>query len=212
MDLAASRRIQARIETLRVLIVDDDYYMRKVVRAMLASIGIRTVHEASDGITGLDAICKYNPDIVIVDWEMPMIDGAQFVRMVRSPGEFPMPDVPIIMLTGHGDRWRVLEAARLGAHEYLLKPVSTKALHDRIIAILNNPRPSVRLDGYYGPAPRRLVVLGDERAGAASAGRAAAAAPVPAASSSSATAGRTPASEPTADRTDVRRRDIVFLN
>ena len=81
-----------------------------------------------------------------------MIDGAQFVRMVRSPGEFPMPDVPIIMLSGHGDRWRVVEAARIGAHEYLLKPVSTKALHDRIVAIIGRPRPTVKLDGYYGPA------------------------------------------------------------
>ena len=52
---------------------------------------------------------------------MPVIDGSQFVRMVRSPDEFPYPEVPIIMLSGHGDRWRVVEAADLGAHEYLLK-------------------------------------------------------------------------------------------
>jgi DNA-binding response OmpR family regulator len=81
--------------------------------------------------------------------------------MVRSPGTFPMPDVPIIMLSGHGDRWRVVEAARIGAHEYLLKPVSIQALHDRIIAIIGSPRPTVQLDSYYGPAPRRLVVLDD---------------------------------------------------
>ena len=94
---------------------------------------------------------------------MPMIDGAQFVRLVRSPGEFPMPDVPIIMLSGHGDRWRVVEAARMGAHEYLLKPVSTKSLLDRIIAVIGRPRPTVKLDGYYGPLPRRLVVMEDPK-------------------------------------------------
>ena len=98
-----------------------------------------------------------------------MIDGAQFVRMVRSPGEFPMPDVPIIMLSGHGDRWRVVEAARIGAHEYLLKPVSTKSLLDRIVAIIGRPRPTVKLDGYYGPLPRRLVVMEDPKADAADA-------------------------------------------
>jgi len=81
--------------------------------------------------------------------------------MVRSPGTFPVPDVPIIMLSGHGDRWRVVEAARIGAHEYLLKPVSIQALHDRIVAIISQPRPTVRLDGYYGPLPRRLVVIDD---------------------------------------------------
>jgi DNA-binding response OmpR family regulator len=162
MDSSLSKQIQTRIEGLRVLVVDDDYYMRKVVRTMLAAIGVRTVHEASDGETGLDAIKHHLPDLVIVDWEMPMIDGAQFIRMVRSPGDFPVPDVPIIILTGHGDRWRVVEAARVGAHEFLLKPVSTKALRDRIVSILGRPRPTVKLDGYYGPAPRKLVVLDDE--------------------------------------------------
>ena len=52
----------------------------------------------------------------------------------------------------------MVEAARIGAHEYLLKPVSTKALQDRIVAIIGRPRPTVTLEGYYGPLPRRLVV------------------------------------------------------
>jgi DNA-binding response OmpR family regulator len=159
MESIVNRYLQPRFEALKVLIVDDDPYMRKVVRTMLNALGVKTVYEASDGTSGLEAVRKLLPSLVIVDWEMPMIDGAQFVRMVRSPGDFPVPDVPIIMLSGHGDRWRVVEAARIGAHEYLLKPVSTKALCDRIIAILGRPRPTVKLDGYYGPAPRRLVVV-----------------------------------------------------
>jgi DNA-binding response OmpR family regulator len=165
MDSALNKLLQPRSEALRVLVVDDDQYMRKVVRTMLNAIGVKAVYEASDGASGLEAIRQHDPSLVIVDWEMPMIDGAQFVRMVRSPGEFPMPDVPIIMLSGHGDRWRVVEAARIGAHEYLLKPVSTKSLLDRIVAIIGKPRPTVKLDGYYGPLPRRLVVMEDPSGG-----------------------------------------------
>ena len=161
MNSTLSRQLQAQIAALKVLVVDDDHHMRKVVRTILTAIGVKTVYEAGDGTTGLEAVRKNNPDLVIVDWEMPNIDGAQFVRMVRSPGTFPMPDVPIIMLSGHSDRWRVVEAARIGAHEYLLKPVSIQALHDRIVAIIGQPRPTVQLDGYYGPLPRRLVVLDD---------------------------------------------------
>src|SRR5689334_4107286 len=156
MNSALTKLLQPQIAALRVLVVDDDHHMRKVVRTMLAAIGVTKVFEAGDGAAGLDAICKNNPDLVIVDWEMPNIDGAQFVRMVRSPGTFPVPDVPIIMLSGHGDRWRVVEAARIGAHEYLLKPVSTRALHERIAAIVTIPRPFITLDDYYGPAPRKL--------------------------------------------------------
>jgi two-component system chemotaxis response regulator CheY len=156
MERALSKALQRQIETLKILVVDDEPNMRKVVRTMLLAMGIKTVYEAADGMAGLDAIRKHMPHLVIVDWEMPLIDGAQFVRMVRQPMEFPAPDIPIIMLSGHGDRWRVVEAARLGAHEYLLKPVSTTALLERIVTILTIPRPFMSLDGYYGPAPRKM--------------------------------------------------------
>ena len=98
----------------------------------------------------------FAPDLVILDWEMPLLNGAELVRIVRSPGVFPVPDVPIIMLTGHVERWRVIEASRLGVNEFLKKPVSGKALLDRIVAILTHPRAMVRLGDYYGPEPRKL--------------------------------------------------------
>jgi DNA-binding response OmpR family regulator len=98
----------------------------------------------------------FAPDLVILDWEMPLLTGAELVRIVRSPGTFPVPDVPIIMLTGHVERWRVIEATRLGVNEFLKKPVSGQALLDRILAILTRPRPMVRLGDYYGPEPRKL--------------------------------------------------------
>ena len=164
MNSALNKLLQPQIAALRILVVDDEHHMRKVVRTILAAIGVKTVYEAGDGASGLEAVCKNKPDLVIVDWEMPNIDGAQFVRMVRSPATFPVPDVPIIMLSGHSDRWRIVEAARIGAHEYLLKPVSIQALHNRIIAIIGQPRPAVQLDGYSGPLPRRLVVLDDPSA------------------------------------------------
>jgi len=77
--------------------------------------------------------------------------------MVRSPESFPYPDVPIIMLTGHGERSRVVEAVKLGINEFLLKPVSSKALQDRMVAVLTNPRQMMQSGNYYGPAPRKLT-------------------------------------------------------
>jgi DNA-binding response OmpR family regulator len=63
--------------------------------------------------------------------------------------------VPIIMLTGHGERWRVVEAMRLGVNEFLKKPVSAQALLDRMVSILAKPRAMVQMGDYYGPEPRR---------------------------------------------------------
>jgi DNA-binding response OmpR family regulator len=115
--------------------------------------------EAPDGMAGLELARTQLPHLLIIDWEMPVIDGAQLVRMIRTPGEFPAPDVPIIMLSAHSDHRRVVESARIGANEFVRKPVSIKTLEDRILAVINRPRPTVKLDGYYGPMPRRLVPL-----------------------------------------------------
>jgi two-component system chemotaxis response regulator CheY len=158
MPIALSKSdVEAMIQDLSILIVDDNQYMRKIVRNLLVNIGVRKVYEASDGIAGLDAIRIVTPDVVIIDWELPLLNGAEFVRIVRSPGVFPFSDIPIIMLSSHGERWRVVEAVRIGVNEYLRKPVSAQALLDRLTAIVAKPRPVVQLGDYYGPEPRKLV-------------------------------------------------------
>jgi len=152
-----AHQIARQVERLKVLIVDDEPSMRKVARALLQSIGVRDISEAGDGRTGLEKICMRAPDLVLLDWEMPSPNGPEFVRMVRSPGKFPLPDVPIIMLTAYSERSRVVEAVRLGVNEYLLKPVSSTALLARIVSILAKPRRMIKKGDYYGPEPRKLA-------------------------------------------------------
>ncbi len=152
-----ARSTSELLSTIKVVVVDDEHYMRKVVRTMLLGLGVRAVYDAADGPAGLEMIRTVVPDVVIVDWEMPGLDGAGFVRMVRSPRTFPYPNVPIVMLTGHGERSRVVEAIKIGVNEFLLKPVSSKALQDRLVAVLAKPRQMVQSGNYYGPVPRNLV-------------------------------------------------------
>ena len=152
-----SSQYSTQLAALKVLIVDDESTMRKVTRSLLQAINVKDVHEASDGSSGLEAICRLAPDVVLLDWSMPKLSGPDFVRHVRAPGTFPFPDVPIVMLTGHGERFRVMEAARLGVNEFLLKPVSSTALLTRLVSILANPRRMVRKGDYYGPEPRKMA-------------------------------------------------------
>jgi DNA-binding response OmpR family regulator len=155
--MALSRaEIDQIIHSLGILVIDDNQYMRKIVRSLLTNIGVHDIYEAADGIAGLEAIRTLTPDVVILDWELPLLNGAEFVRIVRTPGAFPIPDIPIIMLTSHGERWRVIEAVRLGVNEFLCKPVSAQSLLERLIAIVAKPRPAVQLGDYYGPEPRKL--------------------------------------------------------
>jgi two-component system chemotaxis response regulator CheY len=155
MQTLASQYSQ-QLAALKVLVVDDESTMRKVTRSLLHVIGIQDVYDANDGRSGLEAICRWNPDVVILDWSMPSPNGPEFVRHVRAPGHFPYPDVPIIMLTAHGERSRVVEAVRLGVNEFLLKPVSSTALLARLVSILSRPREMVRKGDRYVPAPRKM--------------------------------------------------------
>jgi two-component system chemotaxis response regulator CheY len=146
-----AKALTTRFAATKVLVVDNEHYMRKVVRTLLMSVGVRTIYEAPDQPAGLELIRSMAPDVVILDWEMPGLDGASFVRMV------PFPDIPIIMLTGHGERRRVIEALQIGVNEFLLKPVSSKALQDWLVSVLTKPCPLVKSGDYYGPAPRKLA-------------------------------------------------------
>jgi CheY-like chemotaxis protein len=157
MSETTPKRLETLIQSLAVLIVEDNPHMRKVIRNLLINIGIKQIIEASDGIEGLEAMRTAAPDVVLLDWEMPLLSGAELVRIVRSPGVFPTPDLPIIVLSAHAERRRVVEARRLGVNEYLIKPVSARTLHERLVTLVANPRPIVQRHGYYGPEPRRLL-------------------------------------------------------
>jgi two-component system chemotaxis response regulator CheY len=152
---------EIRIDKLGILIADDSHYMRKMTRMMLMNIGAKQIYEAEDGVSTLDIIRTANPDVAILDWEMPVLSGPQVIRIVRSPGVFPKPNLPIIMLTAPADRRRVQEAMRLGVHEFLLKPTSPKALRDRLLSILIKPREMVQIGRFYVPAPRRALTTAD---------------------------------------------------
>jgi CheY-like chemotaxis protein len=151
-----NKAIDRRIQGLTILIVDGNSYMRRLTRMMLMNLGAKSVMEASDGLAALEAIRTCDPDVMFIDWDMPVLNGMEVMRIVRSPGVFPRPNIPIVMLTNRAQRSSVLEALRTGVHEFLLKPTSPKALRDRLTSILIKPRRMLRLGDFYVPEPRRI--------------------------------------------------------
>jgi len=149
------------MEGLVVLIADSNPYLRRLTRTMLMNLGLKSIYESTDGIAALDAIRNINPDVMIIDWDMPVLDGREVMRIVRRPGEFPKANLPIIMLTDLGLQSRVTAAIRLGVHEFLVKPISPKTLQQRLLGILLKPRPMVRAGKFYIPMPRRKVDLNE---------------------------------------------------
>jgi len=142
---------------LRFLIIDDNAHMRRIMRTLLHSFGAREVYEAEDGASGLEAFTHFVPDIVITDWAMPIFDGLELTNMIRQPGGNANPYVPIIMLTGHSEKKRVMCARDAGITEFLAKPISAKSLYQRIVNVIANPRPFIKTETYFGPDRRRSV-------------------------------------------------------
>ena len=72
------------------------------------------------------------PDLLIIDWEMPLIDGPELVRMIRMPGRFPIPDIPIIILSAHSDHRRVVESARIDEARAVVRPILSRRAERRL--------------------------------------------------------------------------------
>lgn len=142
------------LSVVSILVVDDNVYMRRLVRAMLGGFGIRRITEASDGAEALEHMEQSHFDFLIVDWEMPVVDGSELVRLVRHPGH-PLAYTPIIMITGHSTYGRTQAALGLGINDVLCKPFSPKALYQRLLDNVIHPRPFLRTKSYFGPVLRQ---------------------------------------------------------
>jgi CheY-like chemotaxis protein len=142
---------------LRFLVIDDNAHMRRILRTLLHGFGTREVYEAEDGAGALEAFTHYMPDIVLVDWVMPIFDGLELTQMIRQPGANANPYVPIIMLSAHSEKKRIVTARDAGVTEFLVKPISAKVLYERILNVVANPRPFIKTGSYFGPDRRRSV-------------------------------------------------------
>ena len=142
-------------EKLRFVIADDNAHMRRIVRTLLRAFGSREIYESEDGASALEAVENYMPDILITDIKMPIFDGIELTQMIRNPNGSKHPYLPIIILSAYSERKRVLMARDAGATEFLCKPVSANALYLRIQNVIENPRPFVKLNTYFGPDRRR---------------------------------------------------------
>lgn len=132
---------------IRILLVEDERFIRGIVRRMLQSLGSRDVREAVDGTEALRLLDGgFLPDLVFCDFKMEPMDGLTFMRQVRESADPVRAGLPLIMLTAATDEETVRTALGLGVGGYLLKPVSPKMLADRMNAALRLRDRSVALD------------------------------------------------------------------
>ena len=151
---------------ITILIVDDNQHMRGILKELLRAAGVSDIKEASDPLEAFEYMKSSLIDLLLVDLSMPLMDGVEFTRMVRTNENSPNHFLPIIMITGHSERSRVNAARDAGVNEFLVKPVTAKGLMERLSLIVNRPRNFVKSKQYFGPDRRRRAdpnFSGEER-------------------------------------------------
>jgi two-component system, chemotaxis family, chemotaxis protein CheY len=144
-----------RFDRLKILVVDDNAHMRKLVTTILQAFGVVQICEADSGERAWTVLREANPDVVVLDWVMEGMSGLDLVGMIRTNPQSPNPFVPVIMLTGHTSLDHVRQARDAGANEFIAKPVSVKTMMSRLVSVIEHPRPYVRTSVYFGPCRRR---------------------------------------------------------
>jgi two-component system, chemotaxis family, chemotaxis protein CheY len=113
---------------MKILLVDDSRTIRNIQRNVLGQLGHSEIQEAGDGVEALQVLKLSRPDLMLVDWNMPNMDGLTLVKTVRETDK----DLPIIMCTTEAEKARVLEAIKAGVNNYVVKPFTAETMAEKI--------------------------------------------------------------------------------
>ncbi|MBT3558256.1 MAG: response regulator [Rhodospirillales bacterium] len=129
------------LQDLTYLIVDDSRFNRKMIREALTLFGVRNILEAEDGVEALTILAEEHVDLVLTDYEMPMITGIDLTYMIRRSKELSNPAVPILMISSHTEKFRLEEAMTAGIAEYVVKPFAPDKLLHHVVRALRAAHP-----------------------------------------------------------------------
>lgn len=113
---------------MKVMLVDDSKTMRTIQRNILMQLGYKEIEEACDGQDALSKLAAFGPELLLVDWNMPNMDGITFVKTYRAQGG----KSPVVMVTTEAEKTRVVEAIKAGVNNYVVKPFTPDSLSQRI--------------------------------------------------------------------------------
>jgi two-component system chemotaxis response regulator CheY len=117
---------------LKILVVDDSSTMRRIIINTLSRIGYTNVVEADHGKSGLEKLAQGGVEMIITDWNMPEMDGLEFVGVVRSSDG----NIPILMVTTNAAKEDIVSALQAGVNNYVVKPFTPETLKEKIESLL----------------------------------------------------------------------------
>ena len=121
-------------KNMKILVVDDFVSMRQIIKRGLRTLGFENVIEASNGVEALRKLESEPCQLIISDWNMPEMTGLEFLSSVRQDAR--LKTVPFIMITAEAERSNIIDAAKAGVSNYLVKPFTVESLEQKILVVL----------------------------------------------------------------------------
>ncbi len=128
------------LRPLKILVIDDEPAMTEVLKGILTRCGVGEVKTSGDAAMAFEQMRYGVPDIIIVDWEMEPLDGGDFLRLVRNDNRFVEREIGLFIITGFPEEWRVNQAIRAGADDFIAKPVSTTGVKTKLFRYIDRKR------------------------------------------------------------------------
>jgi len=120
------------------MLVDDSRTIRNIQKNVLKQLGYEDIVDAEDGVVALRLFNEQVPDLMIIDWNMPNMDGITLIRKIREINK----TVPMIMCTTEAEKSRVLEAIKAGVNNYIVKPFTAESLNEKLTQTLAKAKAS----------------------------------------------------------------------
>ncbi len=128
------------ISNLHILVVEDDFYTREVTIKTLEGIGARQISSAGNGREALAILqeAEWQVDVILLDLQMPRVNGYEFIKKLRDEFEPPLSDTPVIVISGHSEKKALDRMRGLGVGLFLLKPITAKQALTRVKAAVRH--------------------------------------------------------------------------
>ena len=139
------------LSQLEVLILEENQFMRRLLRAIMRELGIRSVREVDNPYLAFKLIQENDIDLVFSNWA-PGLDALRFLKEVRTSPDCPNPTLPIIVVSAYTEINHVLAARDFGMTEFLAKPVAAETVYH---AMIESKRSFIKSQNFVGPDRRR---------------------------------------------------------
>ena len=116
--------------SLKVLVVDDMMSIRNIVKRALLEIGYKDIHDALNGEDALEKLKSGGFGLVLLDWNMPVMNGIELLRIIRA--DSALRTLPVLMITAEAKMENIMEAVQAGVSDYVVKPFSAQALQEKL--------------------------------------------------------------------------------